>query len=153
MSGARAPVTLELPSEPGMGAVARAAVRAVLENTTGRKLDEREVDEIAVVVHEACTNAVRHAHAGDPTRRMRLEIVRHDDEIEIVVLDEGAPFALSDAAPPEPESLLEGGYGLHIMRAWMDEVTVRHDGRGNALRLVRRYRRAAVPEVARASGV
>jgi serine/threonine-protein kinase RsbW len=98
------------------------------------------MDEIGVVVHEACTNALRHAHGLDPSKRFRVEVVRRADEVEILVCDEGPPFELTDGPAPAPELLREGGYGIHIMRTWMDEVSVRHDGRGNVLRLVRRYR-------------
>jgi len=134
---------VELPSEYGMATVARSAIRAFLEAAGGVRLDDREMDEIGVVVHEACTNALRHAHGLDPSKRFRVEVLRRADEIEILVCDEGRPFDLTDGPPPAPELLHEGGYGMHIMRTWMDDVTVRHDGRGNVLRLVRRFRTPA----------
>ena len=137
---------VDLPSESGMASVARATVRAVLEESSDVLLDTAEIDEVAVVVQEACTNAVRHAHGLDPSKRLRVEVVRHDDALEIVVRDEGAPFDVAAPEPLRPDLLREGGYGLHIMHAWMDEVTVTHDGRGNVLRLVRRYRPAVAPE-------
>jgi serine/threonine-protein kinase RsbW len=143
VSDAEGVLVVELPSELGMATVARAAVRALLESARDVRLDEREMDEVGVVVHEACTNALRHAHGLDPRKRFRVEVVRRPDEVEIRVSDEGAPFQLSDGPAPAPELLHEGGYGVHIMRTWMDEVSVQHDGRGNVLRLVRRYRRAS----------
>jgi anti-sigma regulatory factor (Ser/Thr protein kinase) len=138
--------TLELPSEACMASVARATVRALLQGAGDVRLDEREIDEVALVVHEACTNVVRHAHGHDASKRFRVEVARRGGEIEIRVVDEGRPFDLAEAPREEPEELREGGYGIHIMRAWMDEVDVRHDGRGNVLRLVRRYRIAAAAE-------
>lgn len=135
--------SFELPSEACMASVARAAVRTLLEAAADVRLTEREIDEVALVVHEACTNAVRHANRHDATKRFRVDVVRGEDELRIRVADEGAPFDIDGGAPLEPEALREGGYGLHIMRAWMDDVTVRHDGTGNVLTLVRRYRVAA----------
>lgn len=129
---------IELPSESGMASVARTTVRAVLEACSGARIAGRDLDEISVVVQEACTNAIRHAHHLDASKAFRVEVFQEDDRVEILVSDGGAPFALSDAPMPEPEHLREGGYGVHIMRTWMDEVSVRHDGTGNVLRLVRR---------------
>ncbi|MCE9634356.1 MAG: ATP-binding protein [Planctomycetes bacterium] len=128
---------LELPSATGMAAVARTAVRAVLASCAAQSLNGHDLDEIAVVVQEACTNAIRHAHRLDATKSFRVEVFSTQDRVEIVVSDEGAPFALSDVAPAAPELLREGGYGVHIMRTWMDEVSVTHDGSGNVLRLIR----------------
>jgi serine/threonine-protein kinase RsbW len=129
-----------------MASVARAAVRALLESADDVRLEGREIDEVAAVVQEACTNAVRHAHGMDATKRVRVEVRRGEEELEILVMDEGAPFDLAGAEPLRPELLREGGYGIHIMRAWMDDVSVTNDGRGNVVRLVRRYGRAASPK-------
>lgn len=133
---------VDLPSEAGMASVARATVRALLEAAEDVRLETQEVDEVAAVVQEACTNAVRHAHQLDVAKRVRVEVQRRPEELVILVRDEGAPFDLSESEPLRPELLREGGYGIHIMRAWMDEVTVSHDGQGNVVRLVRRYRGA-----------
>jgi anti-sigma regulatory factor (Ser/Thr protein kinase) len=130
---------VDLPSEAGMASAARVAVRAFLEASSGAVFDERELDEIAVVVQEACTNVVRHAHGLDPAKRLRVEVRLLDDGVAIVVNDEGPEFRI-DGELPLPGELREGGYGIHIMRTWMDEVSVSHDGRGNSLRLVRRAR-------------
>ena len=128
-----------------MATVARAAVRALLETSEDVRLAGREIDEVAAVVQEACTNAVRHAHRMDPSKRVRVEVFRGDEELVILVRDEGCPFDLNATEPLRPELLREGGYGVHIMRAWMDEVTVTHDGSGNTVRLVRRYRDVGAP--------
>jgi serine/threonine-protein kinase RsbW len=120
--------------------VVRAAVRALVESCPDVRLDARELDEIEVVLQEACTNVVRHAHRGDRDKPFRVRVRRLPDGLEFEVEDRGAPFELGQGRPPDPESLAEGGYGVHIMRTWMDEVSVRHEGGGNVLRLVRRYR-------------
>lgn len=145
MSAARRTALVDLPSESGMASVARATVRALLEAADDVRLETREIDEVAAVVQEACTNAVRHAHRLDAEKRVRVEVLRLADELIILVRDEGAPFDLETSEPLRPELLREGGYGVHIMRAWMDEISVSHDGNGNTVRLVRKYRSAAVP--------
>lgn len=134
---------VDLPSENGMAAAARASVRAFLESVPGAGLEERDLDEICVVVQEACTNAIRHAHGHDATKRFRVDVSLRDGGVEILVRDQGAPFDLDTSERPlRPELLQEGGYGIHIMRTWMDAVAVTHDGTGNVLRLWRRCDRA-----------
>jgi len=135
------PVLLDLPSEAAVTSVVRAALRALAENRHLVRLSGPELDEVAVVLQEACTNVIRHAHLSDPRRRFQVEIRRQAEALEIVVRDEGRPFDLATVGPPpEPERLEEGGYGVHIIRSWMDEVTVSREGGRNVLRMLRRYR-------------
>jgi len=133
------PIVLDLPSEASVLNLVRAALRAVAEDGRRVRLEPREIDEVQVALQEACTNAIRHAHKGDPQKRFRVEMQRMEDALEILVRDGGEPFDL-DAKPAQPETLAEGGYGIRIMRSWMDEVILTRDEVGNVLRLVRRYR-------------
>lgn len=140
MSWAAEPIVLDLPSEASVLNLVRAALRAVAEDGRRVRLDAREVDEVQVALQEACTNAIRHAHKGDPRKRFRVELRRLEDSLEILVRDCGDPFDLDAKKPAQPEALQEGGYGIRIMRSWMDEVILTRDDVGNVLRLVRRYR-------------
>ena len=140
------PIVLDLPSEAPVLSLVRAALRAVADDKRVRLLP-REVDEVQVVLQEACTNVIRHAHKGDASKRLVVEILRHDDALEIVVRDSGAPFQMKERQDnDETGEIPEGGYGITIMRSWMDEVTLTHDGRGNSLRMVRRYKAAVGDE-------
>ncbi len=137
------PVLLDLPSEAAVLGVVRAALRALAEGPHRVRLDPREIDEVAVALQEACTNVVRHAHHGDETKRFQVELRRGANELEVLVRDHGEPFELDVPRAPEPEALQEGGYGIRIMRSWMDEVTLTREQGSNVLRLVRRYRTVA----------
>jgi serine/threonine-protein kinase RsbW len=143
MSQAGEPIVLDLPSEANVLNLVRAALRAVAEDGRRVRLDAREIDEVQVALQEACTNAIRHAHKGDPTKRFRVELRRLEDALEIVVRDGGEPFDLDAKRPPSPEQLQEGGYGIRIMKSWMDDVVLTRDEAGNVLRLVRKYRTKA----------
>jgi len=134
------PIVLDLPSEASVLNLVRAALRAVAEDGRRVRLEPREIDEVQVALQEACTNAIRHAHKGDARKRFRVEMQRHEDALEIFVKDGGEPFDLDAKKPAQPETLQEGGYGIRIMRSWMDEVILTRDEVGNVLRLVRRYR-------------
>lgn len=140
------PIVLDLPSEASVLSLVRAALRAVADDARRVRLLPREVDEVQVVLQEACTNVIRHAHKGDASKRLVVEFLRREDALEILVRDSGPEFVLGAKKRDESEGIPEGGYGVTIMRSWMDEVTLTHDGSGNLLRLVRRYKVAAEGE-------
>ena len=140
MSSPPEPVRLELPSDPALLPVVRSTLFALAETCPTVRLLRDELDELAVALQEACTNAVRHGNALDAAKPLRVTFVRRSDALEIRVEDEGAPFVLDSGPGPDPLALAEGGYGMSIMHAWTDELTlVRTNGR-NVLTLVRRYR-------------
>jgi anti-sigma regulatory factor (Ser/Thr protein kinase) len=77
--------------------------------------DER-AREIKVAVTEAASNAARHAYPGS---RGELELDAHPTEtgVEVVVRDDGCGYTRRSATPG-------GGYGIPLMRALADEVTL-----------------------------
>ena len=140
MSAAGEPVVLELPSETAALPRVRAALRELARDAEGVPLAARELAEVELAVHEACTNAIRHAHRCDASKTIRVEMRRREDALEVLVRDRGAPFDIDSFQAPAPEALQEGGYGISIMKSWMDEVTLSRENGGNVLRLVRRFR-------------
>jgi anti-sigma regulatory factor (Ser/Thr protein kinase) len=88
---------------------------------------------IELAISEICTNIIQHAYAGrkgDITGCITLL----EDGVLLDFYDTGASFDLN--AVPEPRSdpyhLMEGGYGLHIVRQIMDVVSYKQDStRGN----------------------
>ena len=155
-------VVVEVSSETSMTGVVRAVLRSLADAARDVRLTARELDELAVVLQEACTNVIRHAHHLDATVRYRVEFRRLESALEILVIDHGAPFTLpgvplapedADAAidaaidnEATAELMREGGYGVQIMRTWTDELSVTHNGEGNVLRILRRYRTPAPRE-------
>ncbi len=140
MTDTALPVRLEIPSVARLMPVVRAALFALAEARSDVRLARDELDEVAVALQEACTNAIRHAHGLDPAVLMVVEFEPHDDRLEVRVIDRGGPFELTDGEAPDPELLQEGGYGISIMRAWMDQVILEREGETNVLSLVRHYR-------------
>jgi serine/threonine-protein kinase RsbW len=137
---APAPLRLDLPSMPQLLPIVRSALRSLVDALPQVRLDDDEVAEVAVALQEACTNAIRHAHGLDPSKRFQVEFCAGDEALEVLVIDHGEPFALGSADTPDPELLQEGGYGMGIMHAWMDEVELHRVDDSNVLRMVRRYR-------------
>lgn len=110
---------------------------------------ESEVAKIEMAVDEACSNVLEHAYAHDKQwlwqhrePEMRLEIRTEDGRLVVEINDHGERFDIDRYHPPPLEDRIEemacGGYGLHIMRRFMDEVHDSSDPQtGNTLRLVK----------------
>jgi anti-sigma regulatory factor (Ser/Thr protein kinase) len=76
-------------------------------------------DDIAVVVSELLTNALRHAlpHSGQaPLNAIRLGLVQPGRSVICAVADPSP----KTPAPRQPEILCEGGRGLHVISALAD---------------------------------
>lgn len=98
---------------------------------------DRDVGDINLAVTEAVSNVIRHAYRGDRRHRVSIRAYLDGQRFVVSILDTGAPF-LGVAPSPDLDSPQEGGYGLHLINAVMDDVTWTRlpDGR-NELRLVR----------------
>jgi serine/threonine-protein kinase RsbW len=84
---------------------------------------------------EAISNAMLYGNGDDPTKRVRVEVSMGPEAITVQVTDEGTGFdPLGVPDPTCPENLLrEGGRGIFLMRALMDDV--QYNDRGNSVTL------------------
>jgi serine/threonine-protein kinase RsbW len=115
-----------------------------------------EIAKIEMAVDEACSNVVEHAYAGKeespaPTKiwqwkrrdpGIRLDVGAERDRLVIEINDHGKRFDFSTYQPKNMEERIRqmetGGYGVAIMREFMDEVQYSSsDTAGNTLRLVK----------------
>jgi serine/threonine-protein kinase RsbW len=114
-------------------------------------MDEEVLADLKLAVTEACGNAVRHAYA-ETAGRVDVSFVVGDDRLQMIVEDEGAGLTLPlDGVPPleaepTPESF-EGGMGIAIIRAVVDELEVRDgaDGRGTVVHMTKYLSPTTVP--------
>ncbi|MCL4302008.1 MAG: SpoIIE family protein phosphatase [Anaerolineae bacterium] len=88
---------------------------------------------IELAISEICTNIIQHAYGGKKGEITgRITLLQHGVYLDFY--DTGASFDPSTIPEPNanPHQLIEGGYGLHIVRQIMDVVTYnRHPERGN----------------------
>ena len=104
---------------------------------------DRYLVELAVV--EACTNIIRYAYPASTPGKLGVCLARRDDSIEVLLLDQGAPFDPTGVRPPDLQQSHEGGYGIFLIRTIMGSVTYgRRGSRWNCLRLVREVPRGTV---------
>ncbi len=106
-------VEVVLPAIPMSVGAARAAVGDAAAHIA---VEQRIVDDIRLCVSEAVTNSVRHAYGADGGT-VEVVMTKVDDELTVVVGDQGAGFESSSVVRDEP-----GGLGLEII----DALTSRH---------------------------
>ena len=134
---------------PGHGSYL-AKIRAIVADLA-RKIgfNEPDIAKIEFAVDEACSNIVKHAYAADKKwcwqhhdPRIRLDVRTEQDRLVIEINDHGQRFDFASYRPAEIDHRLRemtpGGYGIAIIRRFMDEVQYSsNDQTGNTLRMVK----------------
>src|SRR5262249_49185508 len=132
------------PSDLRMLSVVRAFIEAVCQT---EDMDANTVHNIVLAAGEAVTNIIRHAHREKPEASVQISCRLDGEFVEILLRDEGDPFDLEAVPYMDPGELRVGGRGVFLMRALMDELSCQPlETRGNALRMVKRWRAAPVRE-------
>lgn len=102
--------------------------------------DEDAIDHLGMAVRESMANAVSHGNDFSGDKAVHVAIDRRDDKITVRIRDEGEGFDPAEVPDPTaPENLLKAsGRGLLLMRALVDEFTVRRaEPRGMEATLVK----------------
>ena len=126
-------VRLTIPAKAEYVLLGRLALSGI---TRLRPLEDETVNDLKLAVTEACTNSVRHAY-GDTSGSVDIVYELHDDRLVVEVSDDGSGFDPNRLV--DSGELTEGGLGIAIIRALVDEfeVSERSDGRGSSLRFVK----------------
>lgn len=132
-----APWSLTIPSDLRLLSLARAFVEAICQ-VAG--LNEIQTHQVVLAADEATNNVIRHAHRTCPDAPIQIRCQLSPGRLEIVLLDEGAPFDLAAVPNLNPAELRVGGRGVFLMRKLMDHLSVhpRPQG-GNELRMVKLF--------------
>lgn len=131
-------VRLTFPAKADYLLLARLALSGIARNL---RIEDELLADLKLAVTEACGNSVRHAYGpdGGPVT-VAFEVA--DGRLVVVVEDEGdgiALRALDDGSDEAGSASFEGGMGMPIIRAVVDEleVTAGPDGRGTVVRMVK----------------
>ncbi|MGP4027251.1 ATP-binding protein [Actinomadura sp. 3N407] len=85
-------------------------------------------DEVALVVTEAATNALRHSRSGLPSGTITVSIrPLRRGRVRVAVTDQG------DLHKPEPEADRDGGRGLHLIHELATECGLTGGPSGHTL--------------------
>jgi serine/threonine-protein kinase RsbW len=103
--------------------------------------EERAVFEVELSIYEACANVIEHAYANDPDNYIDLKITVELDRLVVTIRDEGGTFEPSSLKEKDIARIIEteqdGGLGMHIIEACMDEILYRRQGNENILELIK----------------
>jgi anti-sigma regulatory factor (Ser/Thr protein kinase) len=97
--------------------------------------------ELELAASEIVTNIIEHAYQNSGGE-LRGEVHLETNRVQVDFYDDGLPFDISALSPKERHQASERGYGVHIVRQVMDEITYTPATRsGNHWRLVKTRRR------------
>lgn len=107
----------------------RQVVAALLKSIEVRFIEDVDkfISEIELAAGEACCNAVKHGpNKGNDNVQVLISLNNTETKFTVAVSDGNPEYDFSNREP-DFEALPENGYGIHIMRTVMDEVTYRRD--------------------------
>ncbi|MCD7036716.1 anti-sigma B factor RsbW [Metabacillus sp. GX 13764] len=125
-------VEMKIPAKPEYVGIVRLTLSGIASRM-GYTYDE--IEDLKIATSEACTNAVQHAYKNVQKGEVTIGYAIYEDRLEVVVSDKGQSFNFeqkkSELGPysssSQVDSLSEGGLGLYLMEALMDEVRVQID--------------------------
>jgi len=91
-------------------------------SSTQLDLSDRFSAEMVSAVSEIFNNIAIHGFANRPAGDIDIEMTVAGDHLAIEICDHGAAFDLSQVPKPELDKLPEGGMGIHIAKACVDEL-------------------------------
>lgn len=127
-------VKIELPSDPQLLCVVRAAVHQCCQ--LGEFSDE-DCRAMTLAVDEAMTNVIRHAYGNRHDQRIELLCASNAAGMEFLLLNDGAPVDESKLQQGQLGELRAGGLGTHLMSRIMDRVEYSRPGNRNQVKLVK----------------
>jgi serine/threonine-protein kinase RsbW len=140
---AEAVVRLRFPAKADYLLLARLALAGLARSLP---VDQEVLADLKLAITEACGNAVRHAYgAGEGS--VGVAFVVAGDRLEMIVEDQGSGIELPplDVDWAAPGALPEGGMGMAIIRAIVDELEVRDgaEGQGTVVHMTKYLATAA----------
>lgn len=141
-------IRLTIDSELGNTALVSRAVSR-LASVAG--FGEKDCSQVSLCIAEAVNNSIRHAYHGVQGHNVEAVFRLESDRIVLSVIDTGTPMRempkLSlDFDPEELASVPEGGMGLFIIQAVMDEMNYRSEAGCNTLTMTKFLRdRPGIP--------
>ena len=102
-----------------------------------RALEPALVADLKLALTEACSNSVRHAYNEQRSGEVEVRYELDDERLSVEVVDEGIGFDPETAAADAGHALDEGGLGISIIRAIVDELDIKSNGSGSSLRFTK----------------
>ncbi len=119
------------------------AVEALQEFGRKRRVGEKDLFGLSLALEECGSNIVNHALRGDPLQKFQVSIQHTGGSVVIELRDRGPAFDPTQVRAAEPatdDDRPPGGWGLQLVRRYMDDISYRREFAENVLRLTRRLR-------------
>ncbi len=129
---------LKVHSDPKYLSVIR-AVTAKVGELSG--LSDRAIEDVKLAVDEACSNVIRHAYGGDPTRSILIRFRTTEKGFEVLIEDEGMKAKPESIQGRSLDDVRPGGLGIHLIKRAFDLFSFDPTKKtGNRLRMVRYWK-------------
>lgn len=102
---------------------------------------EKDIFGLALALEECASNIVNHAYQRDSRQCFQVGFERTGDDFVIELRDRGPGFDPTQAPPrrrPAPDDDVPGGWGIQLVRHYLDEIHYRREAGENILRLRKR---------------
>jgi serine/threonine-protein kinase RsbW len=128
-------ITLDIPAKAEYVVLGRLALAGLLRE---RGFSADAVADLKLALTEACSNSIRHGCGGHENgeSQVRLSFEVFEDRLIMKIRDEGAGFHEDDIDCPQcaavegADHLAEGGMGISIIRAVVDEFELERPDEG-----------------------
>jgi serine/threonine-protein kinase RsbW len=139
-------VTLELQATPQE--VMR-AVEALQEFGQVRHVPERALFGLTLALEESASNIVNHALRRDARQKFLVTIEETRNAVTLELRDRGPAFDPTQATANHrtvPEEQAAGGWGIQLVRRYIDEIRYTREDDENVLRLTKRLNEGSRPQ-------
>jgi serine/threonine-protein kinase RsbW len=123
-------IEMKIPARPEYVGV----IRLTSSGIAGRMgFSYDDIEDLKIAISEACTNAVQHAYKTNEKGEVVIGFGLYKDRLEVMVADQGMSFDFQELrnyiGPYDRENetiefMREGGLGLYLIEALMDEVKI-----------------------------
>lgn len=106
-------------------------VEGLIDNVcSDYELNEDHYGNVLIAVTEAVNNAIIHGNLNDEDKRVKLEVVKNDDQVVFTIIDEGKGFDFTNLPDPTaPENIEKpDGRGIFLMKNLSDDVSFELNG-------------------------
>jgi anti-sigma regulatory factor (Ser/Thr protein kinase) len=107
-----------------------------------KHIPERELFGLALALEECGSNIVNHALQRDARQKFQVVIEHTGSAVTLELRDHGPEFDPTQVRVAAPatatDDQLPGGWGVQLVRRYMDEIRYRREAGENILRLTKR---------------
>lgn len=122
------------------------AVEALQQFGQARQVPEKQLFALALALEECASNIVNHAYHRDERQTFRVTLEHTGSAVVIELRDHGPAFDPTQAPVPQKEADGDdgqpGGWGIQLVRRYMDEMRYAREGGENVLRLTKQLAQA-----------